>query len=622
MPDPSSPRRRPGSLIPGRSPDPSAPDASRRPPVPSGADRALVAERLSWQTPDGVVILADGGLSLGAERVGLVGRNGAGKSTLLRILAGLQRPDSGSIRRDRPTRCLAQELPPPEGRVADALGLGPLLESLAAIEAGSLDPAHYARLDGCWDFREVARRRLAELGLAELALDRPLGTLSGGQQRLLALAAPVVAVNRASTGREPGSLEPIRLLDEPTRHLDIDRRRDLYSWLERLSGPCLIVSHDAGVLDRVDRILELVGGRLVRYGGTRRHFEQRRDEERRAREAAEVAAGSAARKARRELRQSLERQARRAARGRRSRRDGSQPKVVQNARQARSEGTARRLGAAGRRRAERLDRRHVELVERRRARGDLRGLEALPRPELAALDGRTLLAARGLSLSRGGFRLMAAALRVEGTARVGLVGPNGAGKSTLLEAIERAARGADSASGDSQRSSGSEPGLQLRAERLCVMSRVLRVDQRDGVEPGGRGACEESREAGGGMSVMQALARRHPELSSDRRAAIIGRLGYRRGRRRRPFAALSGGERLILRLAAAMASEPAPELLLLDEPSRDLDREARERLVEALADWPGAVILSSHDEGLLARLGLDQLWEIRDGAVAVSRVRG
>jgi len=214
---------------------------------------------------------------------GLVGPNGCGKSTLLHVLAGELRPTRGDIswKTDLTVGHLRQEVKlDPALTIADAVRsesreLRQVEIDLAHVEAQMADPAIY-------ESEEALRKALAEqealletfeqlggpsydarirsvlhtLGFPEADFNKPLGTLSGGQQKLVGLAAQAV--------RSPQLL----LLDEPDNHLDLEGKRHLEHFLRDYPGGVVLVSHDRYLLDLVaDEILELEGGRLQRFTG-------------------------------------------------------------------------------------------------------------------------------------------------------------------------------------------------------------------------------------------------------------------------------------------------------------------------------------------------------------------
>jgi ATP-binding cassette subfamily F protein uup len=212
------------------------------------------------------------------DRVGLLGVNGSGKSTLLRVLAGLEPSDTGVIDRRKGARVLYLPQEPmldPEAtaRTIALEGLADWYDATArhavvtrAIDTGSSSDADTANIEeqarlaervevlGGWDRDHVAIEILHKLGVEET--ERPVGTMSGGERRRVALARVLIA--------EPD----LAILDEPTNHLDVDTIEWLEEHLSAMRGAVLLVTHDRYVLDAVATgALELDAGRLREFRG-------------------------------------------------------------------------------------------------------------------------------------------------------------------------------------------------------------------------------------------------------------------------------------------------------------------------------------------------------------------
>jgi ATP-binding cassette subfamily F protein 3 len=215
-------------------------------------------------------------------RVGLVGANGSGKSTLLRLLSGADEPDAGAVtlRRGAVVAHLSQLVGGDERTVRQTIrdaraDVAALERELARCEARLADPALAEDLDrmtrvlerqarlleqrealGADRLEGDAIRHLRDLGMADRDLDRPTARLSGGQRKLVALAACLV-------------LSPdVLLLDEPESHLDVERRRVVEELVADFPGAVLVVSHDRYLLDEtVSQIAELEGGRIRMWPG-------------------------------------------------------------------------------------------------------------------------------------------------------------------------------------------------------------------------------------------------------------------------------------------------------------------------------------------------------------------
>ncbi|MFG2077926.1 ABC-F family ATP-binding cassette domain-containing protein [Nonomuraea maritima] len=220
---------------------------------------------------DGRAVLTDVSLSVKpGERLGIVGENGSGKSTLLRLLAGVERPDDGEALVSDDLGHLGQTLDlPPDHTVRQAVDVA--LSELRAMELRmrELESAlteevmdEYSELltayelQGGYEADARVEKSFHGLGLAHVAPDRRLSSLSGGELARLGLACVLAARPR------------VLLLDEPTNHLD----ESALSWLEeRLRehrGSVVVVSHDRVFLDRVaTAVVEVEHGTVTRFGG-------------------------------------------------------------------------------------------------------------------------------------------------------------------------------------------------------------------------------------------------------------------------------------------------------------------------------------------------------------------
>ncbi|PXA83952.1 ABC transporter, partial [Caulobacter sp. D5] len=256
----------------------------------------ITLDSVSAAAPDGRVLFENLNLSVGAERVGLVGRNGAGKSTLLALIAGARTPLAGTIARTGTLGVLDQtpELAP-DAILADRLGVGEAWRRLSRIEAGQGDDTDFAEAD--WTLPARLDEALAEVGLEGLDPDRPASALSGGQQTRAGLAALLLAA------------PDLILLDEPTNHLDAEARDLVAQVLVRWKGGAIVASHDRALLRGMDRIVEISSLGAASYGGGYDLYAERKAAEREAAGRALDSAERDERRAAREAQAALERKA-------------------------------------------------------------------------------------------------------------------------------------------------------------------------------------------------------------------------------------------------------------------------------------------------------------------------
>ena len=226
------------------------------------SDASIVCSNLSFSWPDDTPVFEDLSFTVGG-RTGVVAPNGGGKTTLLKLIAGEYRPSAGTVSVRGTLGFLPQNLPfLAERTVADVLGVTPVLEALAALESGDASEEVFVAVGDDWDIEERLRAQLDRVGLGAIALDRRLGSLSGGEVVSVGLAAQLL--------KRPDVL----LLDEPTNNLDLDARRKLHGVLDDFTGALLLVSHDRVLLDRMERIAELHRGEIQLYGGNFSNYEQ------------------------------------------------------------------------------------------------------------------------------------------------------------------------------------------------------------------------------------------------------------------------------------------------------------------------------------------------------------
>ena len=510
------------------------------------------------------------------ERVALIGRNGSGKSSLLRALAGMGGLDDGEAWTQPGLKVayVAQEPPlDPEHTVFEAVvsGLGAAASALrewhevsdaladpdakdqeALLERMQTLQTELEASDG-WRLHATAERAIDRFGLDP---NLRISSLSGGQKKRVALAQALAT--------EPDVL----LLDEPTNHLDIVS----IEWLESLLAPgesgtasadgtdssgsssnspssaggppllrpggaLLFITHDRRFLERVaTRIVELDRGHLVSFPGRWQTYLERKEQMLHEEALANARADKLLAQEEIWIRKGVE------------------------ARRTRSVGRIARLEQLRSERASRRERQGE--VELRVDAGDRSGkrvaeLEHVTRSWPGA-DGQPKVVVRDFSC------------RVMRGDRIGLIGPNGAGKTTLLRLIL----------GEIEPDSGTViQGTQLQVAYFDQFRAQLDPEAAlvDVISPG-----SDFVEIGG------------------QRQHVISYLGdflFAPARVRSPVKSLSGGERNRLLLARLFA-RPA-NVLVLDEPTNDLDIETLDLLEQLLMDYPGTVLLVSHDRSFL-----------------------
>jgi ATPase subunit of ABC transporter with duplicated ATPase domains len=534
---------------------------------------AVALDRLTFAWPDGSVALDAISGSFSTGRTGLVGRNGAGKSTLLRLIAGELTPTSGAITASGDVAHLPQRLILDTGRrVAELLGISGPLDAVRAITAGDVDPVHFDAVGEDWDIEARAEASLAEAGLDPSFLDRTVGELSGGEAVLVAIAG--IRLRRA----------PVTLLDEPTNNLDREARTRLSEMVRAWKGTLIVVSHDIALLELMDDTAELYGSTLNVFGGPYSQWRAWLDGEQDAARQAERDAAQVLKKEKRQRMEAESKLASRAQMGRKAFEEKRVPKIVANGRKMAAQVSAGRL--------------RTEVAEKEAAAKQAR--EAAGHRVRNDASMKIELPDPGVSSSRRILTLGDASRSwvVQGPERVALIGRNGVGKTTLLR---RLMADAVHNSGDPAAPilAGDDPEQLLPILRSSELhtDRVGYLSQRvDGLD--------ES------ASVVANIAAAAPHVPDKELRNRLARFLIRGATMDRPVSALSGGERFRVALAKLLLADPAPHLVVLDEPTNNLDLDTVDQLVEALRAYRGAVLVVSHDDVFLQRLELDRTLEL------------
>lgn len=528
---------------------------------------AISLAHLTFVWPDGTLALRDLSAALTPGHTGLIGPNGTGKTTLLRLIAGDLRPTSGEITRTAEVGYLPQDLTlRTDLTVAQMLGVSEKLQALHAIESGDSDIRHFDALDDDWNVEARCRSALARIGLHDLALDRRVGTLSGGETVLAAIAGQQIRGNT------------IVLLDEPTNNLDVTARTLVYDAVVAWKGTLVVVSHDIELLNLMDSTAELRDGDLVFFGGNYAEYQAHVATEQ---EAAERALRSAEQHLKKEQRQRIDAQtkiARRQRSGRTDQENKRMPKIIMNGRKQDSEVSAGKM--KGQLQAS-VDAAKAAVVEQeKRVRRDPSIAIALPDPDVPA--GKRLAE---ICDTRGN------GLLIQGPQRIALTGANGIGKTRLLETLIHP-------------EAGSRSDLHMRA----FTDRIGYLPQR----------LSHVNDAQTILSTVLAAA---PDVASEEVRAQLAKFLFRGDVIYRKVGELSGGERFRVALATLLLAVPAHQLLILDEPTNNLDLKSIAELLDAFSAYRGGVIVVSHDETFLERFGIDIRVTLDTEGLTVDRFR-
>lgn len=519
---------------------------------------SFILHQVTCQFPTGDTLFGPLNLTLEPSLCALVGRNGSGKTRLLRLLAGLDEPASGHIERFGSHAWVAQQhVISPQTTLAELLGYDAIFAARKRIDSGDYQPDDLELLDGRWDVAERLSEAFINAQLPPFDPDKPAGELSGGE-RIRALLCGAFTAEA-----------DFMLLDEPTNHLDRQGRAWFFDQLHRFQGGVLVASHDRELLEQVPRILELSASGLRSYGGNYADYQTQRDAEQQAARAALEHAATERKRTRVRMQKEHDDSQRRSAKTLRT----VDTLNIASFERVKYKGAAKeRIGSWKKQHSEQNEALNAAVNKaRERVEEDNPVMFTLPGSQIP--EGKQVLVLEDLVLPH--VPVPPLNLRMDGPMRVALKGPNGCGKSTLLKTLL----------GEIAPRSGT-----CRVSVSCgyLDQHLSRLDL--------------------SQSVMTHPNLSHTPLDEGGLRTRLAQLQLGADKVTLPLAELSGGERLKAALACVLWRAEATQLLLLDEPTNHLDLASVQAIEAALAGFPGALLVVSHDEAFLRGLTLTHEW--------------
>lgn len=574
--------------------------------------RHITLDHISYAHPSQPPLFVDLSAVFSAPLTGLIGDNGCGKTTLMRLILGDLTPDSGSLAVPERMAYLPQDLGlDREQTLAELCGISEILWALQAVESGEYSPELYDTIGDNWDVEERTLAALATYGFTPATLvdrdspeavrvlfARSMRSFSGGEAVIAALASLMIS--------DPEFI----LLDEPTNNLDSAAKAQLFTALEALPCPALIISHDRDLLERVHVIAELHADRqgvahLRLFEGNYSTYQQALETEQQAAQRRVTEAKNRVRSAHREWVHAQEIISKNMAQ---VWKDDQPDTILALAKDASRQ-------AAAKLRVLRVGKQEQAQEEYQNAQNEVRVQEKIyaelsqqPLPagrkvlELHRVDSRrvdsrvsretftvqqpTKVDSLHFSPTEAGDENQQGTpaerpehLILSGPEHLRITGANGSGKTTLLEAIAHA--------GDPEYRSPVQP-----AYRVEYSIEGAYIPQRITLDPE--------------LTLLQCVQRANLGVSEQHLRDQLARLLFRRESVHHKTGELSGGERFRAAVAQVLLADPVPQLLMLDEPTNNLDISSVDWLVQALEAYTGALIVVSHDEDFCRRIRIDR----------------
>ncbi|RAJ08858.1 ATPase subunit of ABC transporter with duplicated ATPase domains [Chitinophaga skermanii] len=523
----------------------------------------LTLQSVTYAHPNKDVLFSDLTITINKQdKIALVGNNGAGKSTLLNIMAGNLHPLSGTVTASSTPYYVPQIF----GQynhlsIAEALKVDKKLSALHAIMEGDVSPGLYDDLNDDWGIEERCQAALMHWDLAGIDLQQPLQQLSGGQKTKVFLAG--IDIHQPE----------IVLMDEPSNHLDASSRAILYDYIQFAKQTLVVVSHDRVLLQLLNTVCELSKNGITTYGGNYTFYQSQKAIAAEALENDVRSAEKAFRKAKETEREAMERQAKLDARGKKKQEKAGLPTISMNTfRNSAEKSTARMKGV------------HADKIDN--IRQDLQDL----RKELPALDtmkmgfdqsqlhkGKILFHATNINFTYNAGKVWKQDLSfiLKSGQRVAIKGNNGSGKTTLIKVLL-----GQLAPTSGQLTRAAFSAIYIDQDYALINNSLTVYQQAQQFNPG---ALQEH------------------EIKTK-----LTRFLFLQPDWDKPCSALSGGEKMRLVLCCLTINNKALDMIILDEPTNNLDIQNIEILTAAINEYEGTLIVVSHDQQFLADVGIEE----------------
>lgn len=519
----------------------------------------ILLQHMSYGFPGGDLLFNSIHLTLQSHtKSALVGSNGVGKSTFLKIIAREILPLEGNITIKGDVYYVPQMFGNFDHlTIAECLNIDKKLDALQKITNGEVDEEYFETLNDDWDIEERCQNALHYWKLEGLELNHKLESLSGGQKTKVFLAGIQI------------SQPEIIILDEPTNHLDLEGRKLLYSLIEKTDAQVIMVSHDRTLLKLADTIFELSNQGISTYGGNYDFYTEQKETEEEALHNDIHAKERALKKAKEKERETIERKQKLDARGKQKQEKSGVARIMMNTLRNNAEKNTSKLKGV-----------HAEKISG--ISEDLRDLRSsLKNSDQMKVNfndsnlhsGKILISAEDINFKYGSENLWEdhMSFEIRSGERISLKGSNGSGKTTLLKLM------LGSLNPSEGKITRSEFNTIYVDQEYSLIGRTISVY--DFVQQFNDNAIQES-------EVKTRLSRfLFGKETWDKKCGM-----------------LSGGERLRLLLCGLSISSKAPDMIILDEPTNNLDLQNVQILTESIKDYSGTLLVISHDEIFLKEI--------------------
>ncbi|TJZ54959.1 ABC-F family ATP-binding cassette domain-containing protein [Sphingobacterium olei] len=512
----------------------------------------LILQNISYIHPNKDLLFENIDLSVNDhEKIALIGNNGVGKSTLLRIIAGELEVTAGTVFKSDP----AYYIPQIFGQfnhltVGEALQVADKLRAFYAILDGDATDENLSILDDDWTIEDRCQDALRFWQLDDVTLSDSLADLSGGQKTKVFLAG--IGIHRPK----------FIVMDEPSNHLDENGRKLLYDFIAEQTATMLTVSHDRRLLNLLDKIHELNRNNIATYGGNYEFYAAQKKSEQEALQHDIKSHEKSLKKAKEKERETLERQQKLDARGKKKQEKAGLPTIVMNTLKNNAERSTSKIKGIH---TGKINGISQELFNLRAEQSDIDKMK-FNFSSSNLHKGKILFEATKINFDYGKGSIWHSPLsfRLVSGERISLSGANGSGKTTLINMLLN--------------NLNPTSGILSRADNKSVY-----IDQDY--------SLLQSK-----LSVYEQAQQYNTSALLEHEVKIrLSRFLFDKDTWNKNCSILSGGEKMRLILCCLTLDHKSPDILILDEPTNNLDIQNIEILTAAVNAYHGTLIVVSHD---------------------------
>lgn len=524
----------------------------------------LIIQNLSYTHPNKDLLFGNINLTVNSsEKIALIGNNGSGKSTLLKIISGLLKPLSGSLNINSKPYYIPQIFGQyNDFTIAEALGIDKKLTALHEILKGNISEENYEILNDDWTIEDRCNEVLKHWKLNDLDLSQKMETLSGGQKTKVFLAG--ISIHKPE----------LILLDEPSNHLDFESRELLYDFIRFTKSTLIVVSHDRKLLNILNKVCELTKNGIIAYGGNFDFYTEQKQIEKNALAQDIHSKEKALKKAREKERETIERQQKLDSRGKGKQEKSGVAKIMMNTLRNNAENSTAKLKSVH---TEKIGNIREELQD---LRSSVVATEQMKFGFNSSLlhKGKVLFTAENINFKYENSDFIwqnNLNMQILSGSRIAVKGSNGSGKTTFIKMLL----------------GNLEPkhGTVFRKE-----SKSVYIDQDYSLIDNKLKVYEQAQQ----FNTFN--------LEEHEIKIRLNRFLFPQNTWDKLCSGLSGGERMRLMLCCLSIGSESPDIIILDEPTNNLDILNIEILTNAINDYQGTLVVISHDEIFLNQINIDQ----------------